>query len=416
MTEDPSPPRHPAGQPLATGVLALPVIRPLPARTLVAGLSVTVFLAALFSYFVEVPRREYVAGWLEPMGGEVRIQAPYAAVVVAIAEPGTDVAAAAPVVTLKESRTGVEGDVAASQAASAQANLRAVSNEAETLGREQLERELGLQRQLGLAKSMVEQAAAEATSRREAVQLQEAELERTRSLVAQGFLAPGRLEQLQSQQRLQQAEVQAAVRAHLSAQAQLEALQGELAQSRTRSAVALSEKRRLASDLTAQRSALSSAVESQLVAPHDALVLASAVTRGSSVSPGQLLAVLAPKNAPMHALLQVPARAAARVVPGQSVQLRMAAYPFEVFGPVHAVIERVEQASLRPDESSLLRQASGAEPVVRATARIVDVPPDVQSGTPAVALRSGMQFEASVEIERRTLLAWVMWPLLRHFN
>lgn len=407
---------HPSQPERGLGALALPVIRPIPARTLVAGVSVTMLLAAVFSFYVEVPRREYVSGWMEPVGGEIRIVAPSSGTLAGLPEPGTELTRGQAIASLRDSRTAQGASVAAVQSTSFAANLDAVAGEVASLQREQSEREAALQRQIVLARSAVERARAEALARRDAAVLQQAEIDRSRSLVASGFLSSGRLEQLQSQQRLQQADAEAAKRAELLAQQQLEALQADLAQSRSRAAVALSEKRRLSADLAAQKTLADSAGQVELTAPVDSVILANAASNGSTISAGQLLSVLAMRNAPMQATLLVPAAAAARVQPGQQVQLRMAAYPYETYGSVAGVIERLERTPLRPDESGFLRQTLEREPMVRATARVELTPEQLNGTATSMRLEPGMQFEASVEIERRTLLAWVVWPLLRHFN
>ena len=94
--------RNKSGKPPILEAIALPVIRPIPARSLVAGLSVAVSLISVFGYFVEVPRREYLRGWLEPVGGEIRIVAPYASMVLGMREPGSHIPRGQPVLVLRD--------------------------------------------------------------------------------------------------------------------------------------------------------------------------------------------------------------------------------------------------------------------------------------------------------------------------
>lgn len=271
-TEQPSPPPPPPGP----SALTLPVIRPIPARTLVAGLSVVILLSALFSYFVEVPRREYMTGHLEPLGGEIRILALKSGTVSALPATGTDVN---------------RGDVVA---------------------------------------------------------------------VVDGTNA-------------------------------LEPAQRPGAGPRD--------------EVTSK----------ELRAPVDATVLANAVSNGSTVLAGQLVSVLAVRNAPMQAVLHVPSRALAHLEVGQVVQLRMVAYPYETYGPIQAVIEKLEMAPVAPGDVPASARAAERDTFYKATARLLLVPDQTIDGT-QVKLQSGMRFDASVEVERRTLLAWVVWPLLKQFN
>lgn len=259
--------------------LTLPVIRPIPARTLVAGLSVIILFAALFSYLVEVPSREYVSGRLEPVGGEILLRAVQEGTVATLAPPGTDIDAG------------------------------------------------------GLVATVVD------------------------------------------------------VARH-------------------------SEK--AASGPTMTATSAKYPQQQQLLAPVNATVLSNAVTAGSTVMTGQLLSVLALRNAPMQAVLQVPSRALAQLQPGKIVQLRLSAFPYETFGQVQAVIESVE---LSPSSEVGSRPAAspGQDNYYKAIAKILSAPPQTSDGTTTV-LRSGMPLEASVEVERRTLLAWVVWPLLKQFD
>jgi len=263
--------------PPGPSALSLPVIRPIPARTLVAGMSVVILLAAVFSYFVEVPRREYMSGRLEPFGGEIKLRALRAGTVAALAPPGSEVD---------------RGELAA---------------------------------------SVVERLPAVATP------------------------ASG----------------------------------PQLAQVPLRD------------DMTVSV---------------NTTVLSNAVSNGSTVMAGQLLSVLSVRYAPMQAMLFVPSRALAHMQPGKILQLRLTAFPYETFGQVQAVVERVELSTLPETDLAVTAAGDGGQDTYyKATARVLLAPQQTTDGI-AVVLRSGMPLEASVEVERRTLLAWVVWPLLKQFN
>lgn len=261
--------------PAGPKALTLPVIRPIPARTLVAGMSVIIFLSALFAFFVEVPRREYMSGRLEPVGGEVRVLATRSGVVSGLSMPGT------------------------------------------------------------------------ALNRGEVV-----------AVVQDTTLEP--------------------------------------------SAVQAS-----GASLAAARQELKAATNS--------VVLANVATNGSTVLAGQLLSVLAAQDVPLQAVLFVPSHALVHLQTGQTVQLRLAAYPYETSGAVQGVIERLELTAMPDVEVSEGTLRAGRDTYYKATARVQLSPSKVINDIP-LALQSGMKFEASVEVERRTLLAWLVWPLLKQFN
>jgi membrane fusion protein len=408
-------PRYSPPQPNSQlGALPLPVVRPIPARALVAGVSAIVMATALFAYFVEVASREYVKGWLVPVGGEIRIVAPYTGTLVDIAAPGTRLAEGEPVAVLRDSRAADGSSVASVQANTLTLNEKSLTAEINALSSEQRNREANLLRQIELASSQVTQAQREGAVRREALELGKADLARNAKLVTAGFQSANKLEQLEGALRLQEADMLAAVRSEATAKAQLASFEAELSQSRSRGDIARLEKERQRADLHAQQSVTGSAMRAELAAPMAVVVLNNAATRGSTVQEGQLVSILAQQAARMEAQVLIPARAAAKVSVGQPIQLRLTAYPYEVFGAVDGEITQIDDAPLLPEESDKLRQAAGADAFVRATVKIILVPLDAK-GLP-LQLKSGMPLEASVEIERRTLLSWVMWPLLKHFK
>lgn len=138
----------------------------------------------------------------------------------------------------------------------------------------------------------------------------------------------------------------------------------------------------------------------QLSSPIDGTVTAIPVSAGESLAAGQLVAVVTPKDAPAEIALMVPASSVAAIRVGREVSLRLDAYPFESFGYVDAVVRSVD---LTPTAST-----KDGKPLVRAYAQVLRVPPRIN-------LQAGMTGVAAVEVERRTLLAWLLWPLLKNF-
>jgi hypothetical protein len=74
----------------------------------------------------------------------------------------------------------------------------------------------------------------------------------------------------------------------------------------------------------------------------------------------------------------------------------------------------VDTGSLMSDDSSLRAEGVPAGTLVRkAYAKVTFVP--AQMGGLA-ALQGGMQFRAAVEVERKSFLAWMTWPLTKNFQ
>ncbi|MES2717147.1 MAG: efflux RND transporter periplasmic adaptor subunit [Pseudomonadota bacterium] len=144
----------------------------------------------------------------------------------------------------------------------------------------------------------------------------QAELRRTRDLVAQGFVSQARLDEAQRAVAVAQAQLAGA-----SAQRAAVADQGsEVAQAQAQLALA-----RAAVDAAAARLA-----QASLLAPADARVLQRLVEPGQIVQPGRALLVLALQG-PVQLLGQVDERYLAQLQPGQVASVVADAYPDQRF-------------------------------------------------------------------------------------
>jgi membrane fusion protein len=131
------------------------------------------------------------------------------------------------------------------------------------------------------------------------------------------------------------------------------------------------------------------------------------VDQGQAVSAEQRLASLLPKDSKLEAELYVPTRAAGFVRPGTEVLLRYDAFPYQKFGQFHG---RVREVSLTTIPLAELQPAASAEPVYRVRVSL-DAQDVVAAGRP-YALKPGMQLSATLVFEHRTLVEWVLEPLL----
>jgi membrane fusion protein len=94
--------------------------------------------------------------------------------------------------------------------------------------------------------------------------------------------------------------------------------------------------------------------------------------------------------------------------PGQAVDLRFDAYPFEKFGIQQATVEQVARSLLLPDDARF--PVAVHEPVYRVRARLhrqsIDVEGDARSLSP------GLTFQADILLGERTLLEWLLAPVI----
>jgi membrane fusion protein len=171
-------------------------------------------------------------------------------------------------------------------------------------------------------------------------------------------------------------------------------------------------RRRAADDL--QRLSVQSDVDAEQVirAPADGLVSTSTIVKGQSVEQGQALFSIVPTNEPLIARLLVPARAAAVVKPGMNIRFNLRAYPSEKFGSFQAHVLSVSVTPVVPGDATQMLSVTEASFIAIAGLPARLIGPD---GHP-LRIKPGMVGEASVPVERRTMLEWIVDPLLRGLN
>jgi multidrug resistance efflux pump len=125
---------------------------------------------------------------------------------------------------------------------------------------------------------------------------------------------------------------------------------------------------------------------------------AAALHAGVAVSVGEPAVILMPDSLPLLAALKIPNASMRRLRAGDGVRLRFDAYPHEDFGDIHGQLLRIDpdaddqglyRAWVRPEHIELLGPA-GAE-----------------------KLRPGLQLDAKILIERKTVLMVLLKPLHR---
>lgn len=379
----------------------LPVIRPIPARALVAGVSAIFFALSLFGFFAEYGRKELVPASISPVGGEARVSSTDAAVVKAVTvRLGQAVQAGAPLLEVSTDQASVGGSVATAARNALNKRADAIRGELALVDQDIAIRRAGLESQVGVVTGALKQAQAEVGFREEVVRRLKADLERRTPLASKGAVSDAALEELRLQLASAQANVLSSSRELATLRWQLSQLTSELSALTLRAPLTRAEKEKELASIEEELARAAVVAERQILSPIDGVVSAVPVSEGQSLTPGALVAVVSPKDAPAEVVLLIPSSSVAAVRAGLEVNLRLDAYPFESYGYVGAVIRSV-------DGTPTAATKEGA-PLVRAHAQVVRVPPRIE-------LRPGMSGVAAVEVERRTLLAWVLWPLLKNF-
>jgi membrane fusion protein len=239
-----------------------------------------------------------------------------------------------------------------------------------------------------------------------------AQLDQFTSLVTQGYVSKLQLAQKRDEVTLQESRVAAS-------RATLRRIERDIATSEAEQNVVdaklnglIENRRRAAGEL--ERLLVQSDVDSQQVirAPMDGIVSTALIVKGQSVEQGQALFSVAAANAPLIIRLLVPARAAAAVKPGLDIRFVLRAYPREKFGDFAARVLNVSATPALPGDVTQVLPVSEAAFVAVASLPRGLRGPDGR----ALWLQPGMIGDALVPIERRTILEWLLDPILRGFN
>lgn len=139
----------------------------------------------------------------------------------------------------------------------------------------------------------------------------------------------------------------------------------------------------------------------------DGVITSLNFKKGQAIAAGDLLAAVMPADSHLEASLLIPSRAAGFVEVGQEVRLNYAAFPYQSFGSFKGEVLSVDHSiQLSSSTSSLVNMQ---EPFYRA--RVIPAEPYVKAHGNHYSLHPGMLLEATIILERRSFLAWLLEPI-----
>ncbi|MYM66286.1 HlyD family efflux transporter periplasmic adaptor subunit [Pseudoduganella sp. FT55W] len=230
-------------------------------------------------------------------------------------------------------------------------------------------------------------------------------LARYRSLREEGFVSELQLIQYESEQGEQLGRLQTLERAKLDALRDLRQIDADTEQLRSQIVIGNLQARRARSDLEHEVAEQSARARIQVLAPATGRITALSAVMGESVGAGAVLATVIPADCVLEAHLMAPSRAIGFVSTGQSVRLRVAAFPYQKFGQIHGTVGNVE---LSPSSSGALSQVT--EPMYRITVQLARQ--SVDGLGRQHQFKAGMAVEADMRQEPRRLINWLFDPIL----
>jgi membrane fusion protein len=386
------------------------IAQSLSATFLTVLIAAAVAAGAAFVSQASYARKETVVGYLSPDRGIIRVHPPRPGVIGRLyVREGDRVAAGAPLVSLLgERRTGGGVDVDALLLASIDARLAEVESRKtlELRGR----REEAAQMAAELASLEAERAAIghRLSVQQRLIRNLESNLDSLRDVVSEGYL---------SNDEFRQRENELLANRRLLASLEQEQARVERRQQQSRAALAraplesdhrLSELNSLYADLVQQRTELQARESLVMAAPVAGRVTALRTFTGESVAGSLPLLTILPDNSRLEAHLLVPTRAIGFVRAGQQVRLLLDAFDHRRFGSHDGVVKTVSSSVFLPEESPF--GALINEPTYRVT--VAMEAQSIRAYGQAFFLQPGMSLRADIILEERSLLDWLLDPVL----
>jgi membrane fusion protein len=392
-------------------LLGVAVIAHPPAVWLLGGLVLaSVTAAAVFVATASYARKATVFGYLSPDTGIVRVFAPRPGIAARVGvSEGDFVPAGAPLVSLLAEMTS-EGGVDVNE------NLLAAIDEQidEAASRRSLELRRRAQEAARIAAQIGSHESERiAIGRRISMQsglvrnLRSA-LQRYEDVARRGYVSADDLRRRENELLTNRLRLAGLEQERADVDRRLRQSRSLLADVPVDSDRRLSDLKSLRAGLLRQRTELLARASVVVTAPLAGRVTALTTFTGETVTSEFPLLTILPEGGRLEAHLLVPTRAIGFVRVGQEVRLRLDAFDYRRFGSREGTVTTVSSSVFLPTETRFATRIG--EPSYRVIVRLDDQ--SVRAYGNEFFLRAGMTLRADIILERRSLLDWLLDPLL----
>jgi membrane fusion protein len=386
------------------------LLQPLSIKITTSFIAVAIAVAITFAFIGQYSRKETVAGYLTPISGTSKIFVIQPGTIKQIhVSDGQQVRDGEPLLTIDT------GQIAANNLDVNSTILDTLRNQRELLitqiaaeeQRAKSERERLTALTDGLA-SEISQLDAQLKTQSERIRVEEETVASAVELKAQGYMADGEFKRrqivfLEQKQRLNSLNQQVAAR-----QSQLTETRYSLHQlpivmagkiQSIRSELAITEQR--IAEISGRRAYV-------IRAPAAGRVSTLQATVGQYADPRRLQLEIVPNDRVLQAELFVPTRAIGFIQPGQEVRILYEAFPYQQFGTYGGRVLKISETILtRSDNFGPIELK---EPAYRVTVTLDRSNIDAYGKT--MPLQADMLLRADIILEKRSLIRWLIDPLL----
>ena len=385
-------------------------LQPLSTRLMVWFISGAVAVAVAFLFHGHYARKETVPGYLTPAAGTAKVFPPQAGTVTAIyVEQGQRVAAGQPLLSVATNRTASDGeDVDAPVLRSLMRQKEALAAQVAAEEHRAASERDRLTAQLQAAQNELTQLLAQVSIQQERITLAERLLASGAPLAARGLVAE--VEQRRREEALlsQRQSLSSLMQQVMARQGQHNETRFALDQLPTVMAGKIQSLRNELSTAEQRIAEVNGRHAYTVLAPITGTVSSLQASLGQSADPQRLQLQIIPGNSALQAELFIPARAIGFVKAGQDVRILYDAFPYQHYGAYHGRVVRVSQTVLTGSDVST--PVALKEPAYRATVALDR--PDIDARGQRIPLQPDMLLRADIILEKRTLMDWILNPLL----
>lgn len=390
--------------------------------------SIALLIATLAVAFVstfEVARKAKVSGILLPSAGMLEIGSPRSAVVSEVlVREGEIVEAGQVLLRLKSERFTSSGEVSVINANAIKERQSSLESERLLLRQQNQQRQLALANRLDNLRAEEQQSILELETSRLRLQLAKDGEQRFADLAREGFVSPIQAQQKQGEVLDVKLREQNAERSLQALRRDIAALQSDISDAVLTGKTNIERLDRTRAELAQQLAENEAQNGLLLSSPLSAKVSALTIQHGQSVKLGQTLIALIPigrlpgssgQSDALEAQLYAPSRTSGFIKAGQTVWLRIAAFPYQKFGMTEGVVSQVSQTPIAAQDlpagqsQALISAAKTNEPLYRISVKLKSE--KIAAYGVEQRLKAGMAVDADIIQEHRTVWEWLLEPI-----
>lgn len=371
---------------------------------IVTAIACTMLAAGVaFLCLASVTRTEEVVGQLMPDRGVLQVTVPQRGVVVDVrVRPGQVVAAGDVLAVLSGELTTAKGEAQRAVSSLLEQRLASLGIESQTQSSYFEGKQAALlQRKYRLTEE-VRQIQAEIRLLEQRGDLARENVRRMQALQEQGFVSSALVQERTADALDQAARLAASRRSLAEVQARFEQALADERELPLQVLRDREQQQRAADELRQQQAEQETRRELLVRAPQAGRVVGVAVRQGQALAAEATLASLVPEGSALQAELDVPSRSVAFVRLGTPVWLRYDAYPHSMFGQHLGTVVRIDVGVAAAD----------GRVSHRVLVRLASQQLNVAAGQ-SYPLMPGLALHASLRLEERRLVEWLLAPLKR---